>query len=31
MDIRVMKVGLNIGGGYQDYAGKSLKFKFISV
>jgi len=30
MYIRVIHVGLNIGDGYQDYAGKALKLKLIS-
>jgi hypothetical protein len=25
-----MQVGLNIGGGYQDYAGKALELNLIS-
>jgi hypothetical protein len=30
MYIKVMQVGLNIGDGYQDYAGKALELKLIS-
>jgi hypothetical protein len=30
MLIRVMQVGLNIGNGYQDYAGKAWELKLIS-
>ena len=30
MYIRVMQVGLNIGDGYQDYAGKALELNLIS-